>query len=178
MAPYANSTTRRAVGLLAVAAFLVGGLTGCSPERKGITGLTVDSAGRPFAAVAWCADQPPEVLLLFRNRETVSPTPSVPAMSTLKYPGLRFAVPRTATSPATVPLDGFPPEPAVASDVVFAMYAVADDNSFTTHRVSFRLAELIDLAPGSVLFSDIVDGEEVQQNVSLEEFARRGESEC
>ncbi|MEU8253858.1 hypothetical protein AB0C06_06280 [Micromonospora inaquosa] len=174
MTYHASSTTRRAVALLAVAAFLVGGLTGCSPERKGITGLTVDSSGRPFAAVAWCADRPPEVLVLLRNRETASPPPS----ATPSYPRWKFAVPRTATSPATVPLDGFPPEPAVASDVVFAMYAVADDNSFTTHGVSFRLAEMTDLVPGSVLFTDIVDGEDVQQTVSLEEFAGRGESEC
>lgn len=87
-------------------------------------------------------------------------------------------MPRTATSPATVPLDGFPPEPVVDPDVAFTMYAVADDSSFTTHAVSFRLGELIDLAPGRVLFTEILDNEDVQQSVSVEEFARRGESEC
>lgn len=157
---------------------MVGGLTGCSPERKGVTGLTVDDAGRPLAAVAWCASRPPDVVVLFRTQEPSSPTPSVPVTVAPAYSRWDYTVPRTATSPATVLLDGFPPEPVVDPDVAFTMYAVADDSSFTTLRVSFRLGELADLAPGTVLFTDIVDGEEVQQRVSLEEFARRGESEC
>ncbi|WP_157743110.1 hypothetical protein [Micromonospora coriariae] len=80
------------------------------------------------------------------------------------------------TSPTTVPLDGFPPESAADPDVAFDMYGVADDSSFTTHRVSFRLGDLTELAVGSVLVTAI--GEEAQQVLSLEEFAHRGESEC
>ncbi|MEU7798143.1 hypothetical protein AB0B10_02625 [Micromonospora arborensis] len=166
------------VALLAVAALMVGGLTGCSPERKGITGLTVDDAGRPLAAVAWCASRPPDVVVLFRAQESASPTPSVPVTLAPAYPGRDFDVPRTATSPATVPLDGFTPESVVAPGASFTMFAVADDNSFTTHSVTFRLGELADLVPGTVLFTDIIDSGEVQQSVSVEEFARRGESEC
>jgi hypothetical protein len=181
MGPQAQTTTRRTIALLAAAVLILGGLTSCTPETKGITGLTVDADGRPLAVLAWCADRPPDVVRLFPVKDSTSPTPSGPATlppNWQTWPGREYTVPHTATSPTTVPLEGFPPESVADPDAAFAMYGTAEDNSFTSHRVSFRLGELTDLAPGSVLATVIVDGEEVQESLSLEEFARRGRDEC
>ncbi|SIN33974.1 hypothetical protein [Micromonospora cremea] len=171
-------TVCRAAARLAVAVLILGGLTSCSPERKGITGLTVDAAGRPLAALAWCSDRPPDIVSLFTVREATSPTPSGRPTPWPMWPGEKYTVPRAATSPTTVPLESFPPGSGADPDVAYAMYGVADDNSFTTHRVDFRVGELTDLAAGSVLVTEIVEGEEVQVTLSLEEFAHRGENEC
>ncbi len=181
MGPQAQTTTRRTIALLASPVLILVGLTSCTPETKGITGLTVDVDGRPLAVLAWCADRPPDVVRLFPVNDSTSPTPS--GRATLPpnwqtWPGREYTVPATATSPTTVPLEGFPPESVADPDATFAMYGSAEDNSFTSHRVSFRLGELTDLAPGSVLATDIVDGEAVQESLSLEEFARRGRDEC
>ncbi len=176
-----QTTTRRTIALLAAAVLILGGLTSCTPEKKGITGLSVDADGRPLAVLAWCADRPPDVVRLFPVKDSTSPTPSGPATlppNWQTWPGRDYTVPGTATSPTTVPLEGFPPESVADPDATFAMYGSPEDNSFTSHRVSFRLGELTDLAPGSVLATDIVDGEEVQESLSLDEFARRGRDEC
>ena len=172
-----QTTTRRMIALLAAGLLILGGLTSCTPETKGITGLSVDADGRPLAVLAWCADRPPDVVRLFPVKDSTSPTPSDPP-NWQTWPGRDYPVPGTATSPTTVPLEGFPPESVADPDATFAMYGSAEDNSFTLHRVSFRLGELTDLAPGSVLATDIVDGEEVQESLSLDEFARRGRDEC
>ncbi|MCZ7422506.1 hypothetical protein O7605_23685 [Verrucosispora sp. WMMA2121] len=82
------------------------------------------------------------------------------------------------TSPATVQLPGFPPDPAPDRRAAFRMYGVAGNNSFTTHSVTFRLPELAGLQPGSVMITAIVNNDEVPKYVSLDEFARLGSAEC
>ena len=106
----AQTTTRRTIALLASAVLILVGLTSCTPETKGITGLTVDVDGRPLAVLAWCADRPPDVVRLFPVNDSTSPTPS--GRATLPpnwqtWPGREYTVPATATSPTTVPLEGF-----------------------------------------------------------------------
>ena len=136
---------------------------------------------RPERRRRWSPARGAGLVRLFPVNDSTSPTPSgptTPPPNWQTWPGQEYAVPRTATSPTTVPLEGFPPESVADPDATFAMYGSPEDNSFTLHRVSFRLGELTDLAPGSVLATDIVDGEEVQESLSLEEFARRGRDEC
>ncbi|SCE99276.1 hypothetical protein GA0070612_2799 [Micromonospora chokoriensis] len=58
------------------------------------------------------------------------------------------------------------------------MYGVADDNSFTSHAVTFRFAEVADLRPGSVLITEVVDSLDEQRTVSMEEFASLAKDEC
>ncbi|WFE43254.1 hypothetical protein [Verrucosispora sp. WMMD1129] len=70
-----RARTRRIVATLAATLLVLTALTACTPEIKGITGLTVDADGRPLAALAWCADKPPDVIVLATER-AVSPTPS------------------------------------------------------------------------------------------------------
>lgn len=181
MAVQALKRTRRTVASLAAALLVLAGLTSCTPEIKGITGLTVDADGRPLAALAWCADRPPDVVLLFTKENAGSSAPSdvpTPARNWPSWPGREYAVPRDATSPTTVPLGDFPPEPAADPYAAFRMYGVASNSSFTSHSVTFRLAELAGLAAGSVLITGIVDNVEAQKIISLDEFARLGKDEC
>jgi hypothetical protein len=108
--------------------------------------------GQPLAALAWCADRPPEVVLLLAERDPVSPAPSdvpVPSTNWPHWPGRKYAVPRDATSPTTVHLMGFPPEPAADPHAAFRLRGTASSNSFTSRSVTFRLAELAGLQPGS-----------------------------
>ncbi|WP_165435812.1 hypothetical protein [Micromonospora violae] len=58
------------------------------------------------------------------------------------------------------------------------MYGVASDSSFTSRSMTFRLAEVESLRPGSVLITDIVDGGEEQRSVAIEEFASLGRDAC
>lgn len=181
MSLQAQARTRRIITLLAAAVLILGGLTSCTPEIRGITGLTIDADDRPLAVLAWCANRPPDVVLLFADKDSTSPTPSGLATQSPNWqtwPGRKYTVPRNATSPTTVPLVDFPPESVADPDAAFHMYGVADDNSFTSHRVSFRLSDLTDLAPGSILVTGIADGEKVQRSLTLEEFARQGRDEC
>ncbi|MFY1576194.1 hypothetical protein ACN26Z_15035 [Verrucosispora sp. WMMD703] len=67
-----RARTRRIVATLAATLLMLTALTACTPEIKGIT---VDADGRPLAALAWCADKPPDVIVLATER-AVSPTPS------------------------------------------------------------------------------------------------------
>ncbi|SFC14965.1 hypothetical protein [Micromonospora sediminimaris] len=175
-----RARTRRIVATLAATLLVLTALTACTPEIKGITGLTVDADGRLLAALAWCADKPPDVIVLTAAR-AVSPTPSgvpVPSANWPSWPGRDYDVPRDATSPATVQLPGFPSDPAPDRRAAFRMYGVADNSSFTTHAVTFRLPELAGLRPGSVMTTAIVSNDEVPRYVSLDEFARLGRAEC
>ncbi|MBQ0990931.1 hypothetical protein KBX08_12630 [Micromonospora sp. H61] len=171
----------RRIGPLLVAGVLaLTGLSACTPTIKGITGVGVDADRQPVAVLSWCADRPPDVVTFFTQRASISPSPSTVATSTgwPYWPGRRYAVPRAATSPTTVRLEGFPPDPTPGRHVAFRLFGVASDNSFTSHSVTFRLAELEDMQPGSVLITDIVDNGEVQRSVSVDEFASLGQNAC
>ncbi|MFG1761618.1 hypothetical protein [Micromonospora echinofusca] len=173
--------TRRIVASLAAALLVLAGLTSCTPEVKGVTGLTLDADGQPFAALAWCGDRPPDVLLLFAEEDSVSPAPSdlpTPSTNWPYWPGRKYAVPRDAASPTTVHLVGFPPEPATDPHTAFRLFGATNNSSFASRSVTFRLAELANLQPGSILITDIVDNDEVQRSISLDEFARLGRDEC
>ncbi|MDG4805475.1 hypothetical protein O7634_01705 [Micromonospora sp. WMMD1120] len=165
---------------LAAAMLVSAGLTACTPVIKGRTGATVDAAGQPLAVLAWCADRPPGTVRFFAERDSISPSPSDVSTSAdwPYWPGRDYAVPRAATSPTTVRLTGFLPDPAPRPYPAFRMYGVASDSSFTTHSVTFRLAELEDLTPGTVLITEIVENDDVRRSVSMEEFARLGKDEC
>ncbi|WP_344920119.1 hypothetical protein [Plantactinospora mayteni] len=172
---------RRIAASLTAAVLTLTGLASCTPVRKGITGLTVDANGRPLAALAWCADRPRDVVVLHAARDLVSPSPSsvpTPSANWPEWPGRKYDVPPDVTSPATVHLAGFPPEPAPDPHDSFRMYGVAGNSSFTTHSVTFRLPELSGLQPGSVLITTVESNEEVQKGISLDEFARLGRDEC
>ncbi|GIG90224.1 hypothetical protein Pen02_51600 [Plantactinospora endophytica] len=172
---------RRIAASSTAALLILTGLTACTPEIKGVTGLTVDTDGRLLAALAWCADRPPDVVILFAERDGVSPAPSGVSASTVNWPdwpGREYDVPRGSTSPATVHLAGFPPEPVPDPHATFRTYGVAGNSSFTSVSVTFRLAELSGLEPGSILITTTEAGEEVQQEVSLDEFARLGKDAC
>ncbi|MFC0507031.1 hypothetical protein [Micromonospora costi] len=170
--------SQRVVAALAAALLVLAGLTSCSPVRKGITGLTVDVDGTPLAAVAWCAERPPDVVALLTEPGAVSPassgiaTPS-PIWTSALLVHRSYAVPREATSPTTVPLVDFPRQSATDPDAAFRMYAAAEDNSFTSVPVYFRLGELAVLKPGSVIITAWNNGDQVQQSITLEELARR-----
>ncbi|WP_243704997.1 hypothetical protein [Micromonospora sp. KC723] len=58
------------------------------------------------------------------------------------------------------------------------MRGVTRNNSFTSHSVIFRLPELLDLKPGSVLITTIETNEEVQKSISLDEFTRLARNAC
>ncbi|MDG4782975.1 hypothetical protein O7614_25245 [Micromonospora sp. WMMD961] len=173
-------SARRISASLIVAMLVLAGATGCTPVIKAVTGLTVDADGRPFAVLSWCADRPPGKVILLAEKRSVSPSPSGTAASQSQPSWLRqrYAVPRAATSPTAVRLEGFPPDPAPEPDEAFRMYGVADDNSFTSHAVSFRFAEVADLRPGSILITEVVDNLDEQRTVSMEEFASLAEDEC
>ncbi|MBM0277575.1 hypothetical protein [Micromonospora tarensis] len=165
---------------LAAAMLVSAGLTACTPVIKGITGVTVDADGQPLAVLAWCADRPPEVVVFFAERDSISPSPSdAPTSASWPYwPGRDYAVPRAATSPTTVRLEGFLPDPAPRPYPAFRMYGVGSNNSFTMRSVTFWLAELEGLRPGSVLITEIVENGEARRSVSMEEFAGLGKDEC
>ncbi|MFY1668408.1 hypothetical protein ACN27G_00350 [Plantactinospora sp. WMMB334] len=177
MAVQAPTTAQRTTASLTTALLLLTGLTSCTPEIKAITGLTVDTDGRPLAALAWCADQPPDVVRLRAEKDPASPSPSGPTPSA-NWPEWRYDVQRNATSPATVHLTGFPPEPTPDPHAVFQIRGVTSNNSFTSHSVTFRLPELSGLQPGSILITTIETNEEVQKSISLDEFARLARDEC
>ncbi|MCW3817786.1 hypothetical protein ONA91_25375 [Micromonospora sp. DR5-3] len=165
---------RRAVAASAAALITVAGLTACSPEIKGVTGVSVDGSGQPVAMLAWCASHPPDVVLLF----DATADDRHPRRTEWDWPGREYRVPDDATSPATVPLTGFPPSTLPTGVVDFAMYAATDDNSFSAARVTFRLADLAGLKPGLVLVTGYQDESESLRELTLEEFARRGAEEC
>lgn len=170
--------TQRIIAPLAAALLVRAGLTSCSPVSKGITGLTVDVDGRPLAVLAWCAERPPDEVTLFSVPGSVSPAPSgvaTPSPISPSSPPVKrnYAVPRKATSPTTLPLVDFPPKSATDPDVAFQMYGFAEDASFTSNSVDFRLGELAGLAPGSILMTTWNNGDQVQRSVFLDEFARR-----
>jgi hypothetical protein len=174
---------QRIVAPLAAALFVLAGLTSCSPVRKGITGLTVDVDGRALAVLAWCAERPPDVVVLLAVPGSGSPASSgVATRSTIwpSWPGRGLAVPREATSPTTVPLVDFPPTSATDPDASFRMYGVGEDNSFTSNSVDFRLNELAGLKPGSILITTWNNGGQAQRIVTLDELASRVHdlSEC
>ncbi|MET8084563.1 hypothetical protein [Micromonospora sp. NPDC005237] len=171
---------RRLSVLLAAAILVLAGLTACTPEIKGVTGVGVDADGQPVAVLSWCADRPPDVVMFFAERASISPSPSAVATSTSwpYWPGRRYAVPRAATSPTTVPLEGFPRDPAPSPNAAFQLFGVASDSSFTSRSVTFRLTELEDMRPGSVLITEIVGNGEVQRSVSVDEFASLGKDAC
>ncbi|MDW5326175.1 hypothetical protein [Plantactinospora sp. KLBMP9567] len=178
MAVQALTTAQRTTASLTAALLLLTGLTSCTPAVKAITGLTVDADGRPLAALAWCADQPPDVVRLRAAEDLASPPPSGAPTPSLNWPEWRYDVQRDATSPATVRLTGFPPEPAPGPRAAFRMRGVTSNNRFTSHSVTFRLPELSGLQPGSVLITTIETNEEVQKSISLDEFARLARDEC
>ncbi|MFI1195473.1 hypothetical protein ACH4T9_19745 [Micromonospora sp. NPDC020750] len=180
MAVQMLTRTRRIVASMAAVLLVMAGLTSCTPEIKGITGLTMDADGQPLAALAWCADRPPDVVLLLAEEDSSSPDPSdVPTPSTnWHWPERRHAVPRDATSPTTVRLVGFPPGDATDPHAAFRLFGIASNKSFASRSVTFRLAELAGLRPGSVLITDIVDNDEVQGSIPLDEFARLGRDAC
>ncbi|MEE3918947.1 hypothetical protein V2I01_12430 [Micromonospora sp. BRA006-A] len=78
MAARWGTRTRRAVATPAAALIVLAELTACSPEIKGVTGLTVDAHGRPHAALAWCADRPPDLVVLTSVAESASPGAPTP----------------------------------------------------------------------------------------------------
>lgn len=142
--------------------------------------MGVGAEGQTVAVLPCCEERPPDVVRFIAVRESISPSPSAVATSASwpDWPGRRYAVPRGATSPTTVRLEGFPPDPAPGPDAAFRMFGVASDSSFTSESVTFRLVELKDMQPGSVLITDIVDNGEVQRTVSVDEFDSLGKDEC
>ncbi|TBL42794.1 hypothetical protein EYA84_03235 [Verrucosispora sp. SN26_14.1] len=179
MAVHAMTTAQRTAASLTAALMVLAGLTSCTPAIRAVTGLTSAADGRPLAALAWCADRPPDVVVLRLAGDLASPSPSAAPAPSVNWPEWWYDVPqRDATSPATVELTGFPPSPGPDLGTVFQMRVLTRNNSFTSHDVSFRLPELADLRPGSVLITTIVANEEVQKTVSLDEFARLGRNAC
>ncbi|GAA2704729.1 hypothetical protein GCM10010429_12370 [Micromonospora olivasterospora] len=59
----------------------------------------------------------------------------------------------------------------------FRLRGIASSNSFTSHSVTFRLADPAGLQLGSVLITDSAKNGEVQKKASLDEFARLGRDE-
>ncbi|MFI7079669.1 hypothetical protein ACIBO1_20425 [Micromonospora sp. NPDC049903] len=179
MAVHPLATARRTTASLSAALLVLAGLTSCTPAIKAVTGLTADADGRPLAALAWCADQPPDVVVLRIADDLASPSPSDAPTPSSNWPEWRYDVQqRDATSPATVELTGFPPSPGPDLGTGFRMRVLTRNSSFTSHDVSFRLPELADLKPGSVLITTIETNEEVQKTVSRDEFARLGRNAC
>ncbi|MBU8855743.1 MULTISPECIES: hypothetical protein [unclassified Micromonospora] len=171
-----GTRTRRAVAAPAAALVVLAGLTSCTPEVKGVTGLTVDAHGRPHAALAWCADRPPDLVVLTSVAESASP--GAPTPERPYWPRRKYDVPRDATTPALVPLEGFPPGPVVEAQAAFRVSGATHDNSFRTEGVDFRIAELAELRPDSVLVTDFDDSGEVLRTVPLDEFTKMGEKAC
>ncbi|MFF0721856.1 hypothetical protein [Micromonospora sp. NPDC003816] len=179
MAVHAMTAARRATASVTAGLLVLAGLSSCTPSVKAVTGLTADTGGRPLAALAWCADRPPDVVVLRIADDLASPSPSDAPTPSANWPEWRYHVQqRDLTSPATVELTGFPPSPGPDLGTGFRMRVLTRNNSFTSHDVSFRLPELADLKPGSVLITTIEANEEVQKTVSLDEFARLGRNAC
>jgi hypothetical protein len=173
---------RRLTAVLCVAIVVLTASVSCTPETKAVTGLTVDEQGRILAALAWCADRPPTVVVVHALQNLPSPTHTdatdAASPGSVAIPDRQYTVSANVTSPTTVPLNDFPP-PAADAHTTFRVYAVGPHNSFTSHAVRVNLAELADLTPGSILITtDTAQSGHAQGSVSLEEFERRGNGLC
>ncbi|MEE3918948.1 hypothetical protein V2I01_12435 [Micromonospora sp. BRA006-A] len=66
----------------------------------------------------------------------------------------------------------------IDAQAAFRVPGATHDNSFRTEGVDFRITELAELRPGSVLVTDFDDSGEVLRTVPLDEFTRMGEKAC
>lgn len=130
-------------GMLAVVLVAGAGacvLTACSPVRRGVTGMTLDAAGRPTVAVAWCPGKPPNSIVMYDPND---PTPDNPATTVNfrgpKPPGTYVEIPLTA-----LPLGwtANPPTFTIAPAHEYRVYAVVSSNDYTTEGVTFTLEQL------------------------------------
>ncbi|MER7461197.1 hypothetical protein [Micromonospora sp. NPDC126480] len=172
---------QRPAACLTTMLLILVGMAACTPATEGITGVTTDRDGRLLAALAWCADRPPDSVVLRPAEASAPPTPSGEAASPTNWPPWprqEYAVPRDATSPTTLRLTGLSPEPPLDPHTTFELYGLPENRSFVTRPVTFRLTEVASLHAGSVLIIAIVNNDEVQRTVSMEEFARLGRDEC
>ncbi|MGR6317471.1 hypothetical protein Q2K19_05590 [Micromonospora soli] len=165
---------RRTAAASAVALLTLPGLTACTPEIGAAIGLSVDESGQPVAVLAWCTPRPPDVVLLF----DADADDHHPRHTEWDWPGREYTVPDDATTPATVPLTGFPPSRLPDGVVNFEMYAATEDNSFSSDDVRFRVDDLARLSPGSVLVIDYQQEAEPARELSLDQFTRRGAEQC
>ncbi|WP_203701428.1 hypothetical protein [Asanoa iriomotensis] len=156
---------RKRLAMLPAAALAAVALTACSPEIKGYTGISVDTTGRASAEIVWCDPGSPESVMLFRDSDADNSPTTWP-----EWPGRDYPLPPGATSPATVPLTDFPTDPTVLS-----MYAASE---FTTRRVTFTVAELAQVPSGSILITEVQEGEERQRTVTRDEFAHLADDLC
>ncbi|WP_243704998.1 hypothetical protein [Micromonospora sp. KC723] len=90
----ALTTAQRTTASLTTALLVLTGLTSCTPEIKAITGLTVDADGRPLAVLAWCADEPPDVVRLRVADDLASSSPSGAPTPSANWPEWRYEVQR------------------------------------------------------------------------------------
>jgi hypothetical protein len=178
---------RRVTAVLTLAALVLAGSTSCTPEIKGITGLTVDEHGQVLAALAWCAPRPPTVVSV----RAIQPQPTAAQDDASHAAGrgmsslpdrMDYPVPAGVTSPTMMPLGGFPPTTAT-SHSTFDVYGMGRGSSpsgnFGTRAVwRVQLTDLAELTPELILTTTYVGERVVQHKVSLQEFAHRGERLC
>ncbi|MEW9532487.1 hypothetical protein [Microbispora sp. NPDC049125] len=154
----------------ALAGVLLAGVTGCTVETNGDTGISVDAAGRLVVVLAWCGAAPDGVTI-YHNR--LSPGPSdEPSVSDASYDAQALTG-QTASFQPDAPSGGwtlsrgrFRPDPSIT----YLAYGWSNDNTHSTLHVQFDVADLATLRPGSVLRG-------VGTVVSQEEFDRKGQSQ-
>ncbi|MEV4166150.1 hypothetical protein [Nonomuraea dietziae] len=133
---------------------LMAALTGCSVPRNGVTGISVDEAGRLTVVLAWCG-RAPDLVIVYHDRAPGEkggtadrPTVTDAAYDAPALPGqrasFRMDAPSDGWTAAPAPLV---PDPAIT----YTVYGTTRDNSYSTRSVSFQADDAAKLTPGSVL---------------------------
>jgi hypothetical protein len=153
--------------------FLALGATSCTVPTYGITGVVVDNSGRLTAALSWCDGHPPDTLIVYFDGPGRSSIDVGRFSVTGKLTGTYTEVPLQAGQSgwkADIPLP-----PALDPARTYHMYGGTKNNSSSTSTVTFTVASLRGLPPGSIRI--ISNREEVNQypalNVDRAEFQRQ-----
>jgi hypothetical protein len=113
-------------------------LAACAPADGGLTGMTLDAAGRPTAVVAWCPGRAPDSIYLYTTDE-LGPELSIALKAPGRFPG------RTIEVPITQPPEGWTAEPSFPKldpHRVYDVYAPRKGNDYTSRGPDFSLGRL------------------------------------
>jgi hypothetical protein len=137
-----------------VVSALMAALTGCSVPSNGVTGISVDEAGRLTVVLAWCG-RAPDVVIVYhdRARGEAAGRPDDPTVTDATYdapalPGQRasFLIDAPSGGWTAAPAQ-LVPDPAIT----YTVFGATRDNSYSTRSVSFQADDAAKLTPGSVL---------------------------
>jgi hypothetical protein len=126
--------------VMVLAAAAVPMLTACTPVTRGVTGMTLDAAGRPTVAVAWCPGKPPNTIIMYDpNDPTENYSATTVQFRGPKPPGTYVEIPLTALPPGWT---ADPPTFTIAPAHEYRAFAGVSGNDYTTYSVNFTLEQL------------------------------------